>query len=77
MTKVYLVNRHDHRGCNPIKVFAIKDNAKQYCGECNVAVKLMLNSEDPVSELDLIKEFDPDVEICYNLSYTVEEIQTE
>ncbi len=75
--KVFLLIRHDHRGCNPIKVFAIKDNAKQYCGECNVAVKLMLNSEDPVSELDLIKEFDSGVEFCYTLKYTVEEIQTE
>lgn len=75
--KLYLVSRIDHRGSNPIKVFAIKDNAKQYCGECNVAVKLVLNSESPESELEIIFEFDKNFELSYTTRYEVEEIQSE
>lgn len=74
--KLFLVNRIDFRGCIPIKVFAIKDNAKQFCGECNIAVKLVLNSPDPVSEQSLVFEFDKDFVLC-NTKYEVEEIQSE
>lgn len=75
--KLYLVSRIDHRGSNPIKVFAIRDNAKQYCGECNVAVKLVLNSESPESEIQLILDFDKNFELGYYTRYEVEEIQSE
>ena len=77
MPKLYLVSRIDYRGSNPIKVFAIKDNAKQYCGECNIAVKLVMNSEDPESELETIFEFDKNFKLCQNVRYEVEEIQSE
>ncbi len=77
MCKVFLLNRHDHRGCNPVKVFALKDNAKQYCGECNVAVKLMLNSATPEEDISVLKEFDNDAVFCHTLRYEIEEIQTE
>lgn len=77
MPKLYLVSRIDYRGSNPIKVFAIKDNAKQYCGECNIAVKLVMNSENREEEFSLIKEFDSTAVLCENLRYEVEEIQSE
>ena len=76
MPKLYLVSRIDFRGCNPIKVFAIKDNAKQFCGECNIAVKLVMESKNPDEEIDLVKSFDNDFVLC-NTRYEVEEIQSE
>ena len=75
--KLFIVNRVDFRGCNPIKVFGLKDNAKQYCGECNIAVKLVMNSENREEEFSLIKEFDSTAVLCENLRYEVEEIQSE
>lgn len=75
--KLFIVNRVDFRGCNPIKVFVLKDNAKQYCGECNIAVKLVMNSENPESELETIFEFDKNFKLCQNVRYEVEEIQSE
>ena len=77
MPKLYLVSRIDFRGCNPIKVFAIKDNAKQFCGECNIAVKLVMNSENREEEFSLIKEFDSEAVLCDSIRYEVEEIQSE
>lgn len=77
MPKLYLVSRIDYRGSNPIKVFAIKDNAKQYCGECNVAVKLVMNSENREEEFSLIKVFDSEAVMCDSIRYEVEEIQSE
>ena len=77
MPKLYLVSRVDFRGSNPIKVFVLKDNAKQYCGECNIAVKLVMNSENREEEFSLIKEFDSEAVLCDSIRYEVEEIQSE
>ena len=77
MFKVYLLNRIDFRGCNPIKVFALKDSAIFLKGECDISLKLISQSEDPEIEFDLLKQFDKNAVYCDNIRYEIEEIQTE
>jgi hypothetical protein len=75
--KVYIVNRHDSTGVHPVKVFALKDNAKFFCGECIVALKLINSSDSPRDEFLLLSQFDSEAKWCNNISYAVEEISAE
>ena len=77
MSKIYLVNRTDYRGTKPIKVFILKESAKFFKGECDIALKLIFQSENPEEEFLLLKQFDSDAIFTHTINYEVEEIQSE
>lgn len=74
---IYLVSRVDFRGSLPIKMFLFKESANVFVGECNTALKLIINSENPEKEFDLLKSFDTTAIFCDSIKYEVEEIFTE
>ena len=77
MIKVYLVNRTDYRGNKPIKVFLLRESAKFFKGECDIALKLIFQSDEPEKEFSLLKQFDSDAIFSHTINYEIEEIQSE
>ena len=52
----------------------LKENAKFFIGECNIALKLISQSDNPEKEFDLLKQFDTNVIFCDSIKYVLEEI---